>query len=141
METLKNYAMQFVGKPYLWGGDDPIKGFDCSGLIQELLASCGLDPKGDQTAQGLFDYFQKTGSWNTYGLGALAFYGKTVASITHVAMMLDNYRIIEAGGGGSSVINIDEAAKQNAYIRIRLLRNRSDLVAVIKPRYATIGCI
>ena len=141
MEILRQYAMQFVGTPYKWGGDDPIDGFDCSGFIQELLASVGVDPQGDQTAQKLFDHFEKYGQWNIYKCGALAFYGKSVAEITHVAMMIDTYRIIEAGGGGSKTKSKQDAADQNAYVRVRLLRNRKDLVAVILPRYSTIDQI
>jgi hypothetical protein len=53
-------------------------------------------------------------------------------------MLLDPYRIIEAGGGGSLTNTIEDAAKHNAYIRIRLLNNRKDLHAVIKPNYFNI---
>lgn len=139
MRILTDYALQFVGKPYRWGGDDPIRGFDCSGFIQELLASAGIDPKGDQTAQGLFDYFSRNGSWNIQRVGSLAFYGKDVKSISHVAMMLDSYRIIEAGAGGPTTTTEQAAADQNAFVRIRLLTNRKDLQAVIRPHYLTIG--
>ena len=53
-----NYAKLFIGKPYLWGGEGP-EGYDCSGFIQEVLSCIGLDPKGDQTAQGLYNYFSR----------------------------------------------------------------------------------
>lgn len=141
MDILRSYAMQFVGLPYRWGGDDSIDGFDCSGFVQELLASVGMDPPGDQTAQSLHNHFESRGEYNAHGCGALAFYGKSVTQITHVAMMIDRYRIIEAGGGGSATTSKDAAAAQNAYIRIRLLNNRNDLVALIRPRYATIGAL
>jgi cell wall-associated NlpC family hydrolase len=139
VQTLREYAMSFNGLPYIWGGDDPVVGMDCSGLVQEILASVGMDPPGDQTAQGLFDHFQKTALWNKYGLGALAFYGESVSKITHVAFMLDQYRIIEAGGGGSKSTSPAAASAQNAFVRIRLIKRRPDLVAVLKPSYASIG--
>lgn len=141
VKILYDYAMQFVGTPYRWGGDDPIDGYDCSGFVQELLSSVGHDPKGDQTAQALFDYFNAMGraEWNVHKIGALAFFGKDPTHISHVAMLLDEYRMIEAGGGGSQTTNRAEAAAQNAYIRIRPISNRSDLVAVLRPRYHTIG--
>lgn len=142
MKLLLDYALSFLGTPYLWGGDDPIFGYDCSGFIQELLMSVGMDPPGDQTAQALYNHFEKTASdYNKYGPGNLAFYGKSVTEITHVAMMLDTYRIIEAGGGGHTVTSITDAAIKNAFVRIRLLKYRPDLVAVIKPRYAPIGLV
>lgn len=141
MELLRTYALSFIGTRYRWGGDDPIQGFDCSGFVQELLASAGMDPPGDQTAQGLFNHFEITGTWDSYTLGALAFYGESVTKITHVAMLLDQYRVIEAGGGGSRTNTIDDAATQNAFVRIRPIRRRCDLVAVVKPRYAPIGVV
>lgn len=133
MELLKAYALQFVGVPYMWGGSNPITGYDCSGLVQELLASCGIDPPGDQTAQGLYDHFSIVGT-REKGCGALAFYGKEKA-IVHVGMMLDDYRIIEAGGGGSKTTSLQAAETQNAYVRIRHLHARLDLFAVIMPKY------
>jgi cell wall-associated NlpC family hydrolase len=141
MELLLRYALSFVGLPYIWGGDDPILGFDCSGLVQEILASAGMDPPGDQTAQGLYNFFEKTSAYNKYGLGALAFYGESVTKITHVAFMIDTYRVVEAGGGGSSSKTANDAAKLNAYVRVRLVKHRKDLVAVLKPTYSPIGMI
>lgn len=139
MLILKDYALSFVGTPYSWGGSNPMGGFDCSGFVQELLASVGMDPPGDQSAQALYDYFEKNSTWNTRALGSLAFFGQSSTSVTHVAMMLDQYRIIEAGGGGSKVLSIDDAKAHNSYIRVRLLNYRKDLVAVMKPSYVTIG--
>lgn len=139
MNHLITYAMSFVGTPYRWGGDDAMAGFDCSGLVQEILASAGIDPVGDQTAQALYNYFDIHGSHNVWGPGALAFYGESVTKITHIAFCIDQFRMIEAGGGGSKTNTLDDAIKQNSYIRMRLIKARKDLVSVIKPRYTLIG--
>lgn len=139
MDLLVQYALTFCGLPYRWGGDDPIQGFDCSGLVQEILASAGLDPKGDQTAQGLYDYFEKRGSWGIQQAGSLVFYGKDAFHISHVGFMIDSYRMVEAGGGGSKTNTENDAARQNAYVRVRPIRNRADIVAIIKPYYFGIG--
>jgi cell wall-associated NlpC family hydrolase len=141
MDLLIRYAMSFVGLPYRWGGDDPMEGFDCSGLVQEILASAGMDPPGDQTAQALYDHFEKTGTVGAVGPGVLAFYGQSVRKITHVGFCIDQYRMVEAGGGGSRTINLKAAVDQNAYVRIRLVTTRKDLVATINPRYKPIGVI
>ena len=38
-----DYIKRFIGRPYSWGGDDPMSGFDCSGLIHETLQAVGLE--------------------------------------------------------------------------------------------------
>lgn len=38
-ERLVSASLAELGVPYLWGGDDPEEGFDCSGLVQFVYAS------------------------------------------------------------------------------------------------------
>lgn len=139
MILLKDYALTFVGLNYKWGGDDPLGGYDCSGLVIELIQSVGLLPHDfDTNAQGLYNHFEAKGVQNSYAVGSLCFYGKAVNKITHVAMLLENtppFRIIEAGGGGSNTNTKTDAEEQNAFVRLRPMKHRQDLVAIIKPFY------
>ncbi|MGY1703662.1 transglycosylase SLT domain-containing protein [Geodermatophilus sp. SYSU D00697] len=36
-------ARKHLGVPYLWGGTDPAKGLDCSGLVQRVYGDLGVD--------------------------------------------------------------------------------------------------
>ena len=36
-------AAEYLGVPYLWGGTDAVKGFDCSGLIQQAYRDIGIE--------------------------------------------------------------------------------------------------
>jgi hypothetical protein len=47
--------------------------------------------------------------------------------------------MIEAGGGGSKCVDKKTARAHQAMVRVRLIKNRSDLVAVIWPGYAGVG--
>lgn len=142
MQTLRELAMSYLGLPYKYGGNNPITGFDCSGLVCELLKSCGVLPHGaDLNAQGLYDLLEKSGSVDRWGMGSVAFYGKDPLNITHVAFCLDQYRMIEAGGGDRTTLTAADAAAKNACVRIRPIKYRSDFMVVIKPDYARIGII
>lgn len=35
------YALNFIGTPYVWGGNDPNRGVDCSGLVQQMFGAIG----------------------------------------------------------------------------------------------------
>lgn len=139
MRTLIEYAKSFIGKPYIWGTEGPT-GFDCSGLVQEILRSVGEDPKGDQSAQALHDHFKVHGATTSQCLaGAICFYGKSDSSITHVAFAIDNFRIIEAGGGDSTCVDEKSANKKMAMVRMRPYNFRKDLQKMFVPEY--INCV
>jgi murein DD-endopeptidase len=133
-EVFIQACLHYLSLPYKWGGDDPIKGYDCSGLVQELLAMVGVDPAGDQTAQALYDHFKSRSKEGSRDTGALVFYGRSLTQITHVAMIIENQTIIEAGGGGSKTVDLESAALQNAYVRLRSFNHRKDVLAVLMPK-------
>ena len=129
------FCRTFVGKPYIWGADGP-DAYDCSGLVQALLARIGLDPAGDQTADALYRWFSQPGKGSRIvgapSLGCLVFYG-TPRRIGHVAMCLDATTMIEAGGGGPEITSVEIAREHKAQVREERIDRRKDLVAVIAP--------
>lgn len=136
--TIYFYAMSFVGKPYKWGGTGAV-GFDCSGLVIEILKSAGVLPNVyDNTAQGLFNYFTDDSNGvfcSVPRFGGIAFYGKSKNNISHVAFCIDS-RVIEAGGGGRRTITPEDADSQGALVRIRPYNYRKDLRSIILPKGA-----
>lgn len=133
-QILYDLIKAHLGIPYIWGGDDP-SGYDCSGFILELLKSHGIVENGfDATSKGLFTRLKaRTGSAvvPAAGFGRIAFYGSDIGTITHVAICLDDRLVAEAGGGDQTVKTADDAARKNAFIRIRPLACRKDLVAIL----------
>lgn len=115
-------AWHYLGLPYRWGGDDPIQGFDCSGLVVEILKSIGILPRiGDWTAESLYEFFKKHGKLVTRpDAGCLAFWiDRGTAKIRHIEMFLNSEVTIGASGGGSKTKSLEAAIDQNAYIKIR----------------------
>lgn len=88
-------ARQFTNTPYLWGGRTAF-GIDCSGFVQALYKSIGI--------QLLRDAYQQAEMGETVSFleevktGDLAFFDNAEGRITHVGMMLDPHTIIHASG-------------------------------------------
>ena len=128
-ETALKIAWSFLGRPYIWGGDDPMRGFDCSGFVIECLKSVGkLPQKGDWTANTLFGLFRKV---QDPDLGCLVFWGSP--RIIHVEFCIDDKLSIGASGGGSRTKTEADAISQNAYIKIRPFRSRNGIAGFCDP--------
>lgn len=136
--VLYDYAMALVGTPYLWGGDDPIKGFDCSGLVLDLLTAAGTWHGGDATAAQIKAQFEANNT-ESPTFGTLVFFGSAPSDVTHVAFCLNATMMLEAGGGSHLTINEEMAAKQNAFVRVRPISRRKDLVGYRHPPYSWKG--
>lgn len=135
-DLFQRAALSMLNIPYRWGGDDPMWGFDCSGLVEELLNVIGCKPPGRQTAQGLYNIFlnqTQAPSSKIRDIGTLAFFGTSVAAITHVALLIDSETMIEAGGGDHTTVSQEVAATQNAFVKLRPVSHRQDLVALLRP--------
>lgn len=126
MKNLRAIALYLwekeLGKPYRWGGDDPIGGFDCSGLVIEHLKSVGVLPRsGDWTADGLAKRFQGR-EVTTLKPGCLLFWfrGQKIGHVEIVWHVVgDRVLTIGASGGGSRTKTEADAERQNAYIKVR----------------------
>lgn len=122
------YAYCFIGDRYRWGGNNPISGWDCSGLICELLKAAGvLHYSQDLSAQDLAAFTLKSHGKGVIKEGAIIFFGSD-KHISHVGIAIDDKYFIEAGGGDSSVVNLEMADIKNAFVRIRPISIRKDLL-------------
>jgi len=142
-ELMVKIAMGYLGTPYVWGGDDPVAGFDCSGLVIECLKSVGILPhKGDWTADGLYHMFKSAGCGvgSPYG-GCLVFWKSSrTGKMRHVEVCINEHLSIGASGGGSAVHSRADAIRQNAYIKVRPFFGRSrDKLFFVDPFLKTIN--
>jgi len=124
--------------PYIWGGENETIGLDCSGFAQKVLSILNMDPKGDQSAQGLFEHFSNRfsnpfASIKSADLGDLVFFGESVNKINHIAVCLGHGLMMEAGGGGSKTTTVEIAKSQKAKVRVVNIERRKDLVIILRP--------
>lgn len=106
-------AQQFLGVPYVWGGEDP-SGFDCSGLVQYVFGKLGI--KTPRVTYQQFAAGKKINPKNVQP-GDLVFFRMEQQGPGHVGIYVGNGKYINAPQTGD-VVKISELA------------NRSDLVGV-----------
>lgn len=87
------YAMQFVGGKYVYGGSDPNRGVDCSGFTRYVLSKAAAinlphSSKGQST-------YGKQVATDQMQPGDLVFYSGT-GGINHVALYIGNGSIVHA---------------------------------------------
>lgn len=124
-ESAISYGLRFIGQAYEWGGDGRKgKGFDCSGLVQEILWSIGALPdRSDRNAQALYELFKAKTGKPSCAHGNLVFFGKDIKSITHIGLTVNEFQFLEAGGGDSKNLA--------GMVRLRPKWARKDMVAEI----------
>ena len=112
--AIVNYALQFVGNPYVYGGTSLTHGADCSGFVQSIYKHFGVSlPRG---ARGQATVGTKV-SLDALQPGDLIFYsGNGGQSITHVAIYIGNAQIVHASTskGGIKVASANIMVKMTA---------------------------
>lgn len=111
-------ALVQVGTPYLWGGETPGVGFDCSGLVQHAYATAGVDLP--RTAQAQHDAGPLLPAGTAPQPGDLVFFGVSSSRITHVGIALGNGRMVDAPHSG-------------ALVRVEPINGFGQIVAISRP--------
>jgi len=89
---LCQYAKQFLGNPYVWGGTSLTKGADCSGFVKSVFANFGVSLPRTSREQA------NTGSKisaSDLQPGDLVFYAKG-GRVNHVALYIGGGQVIHA---------------------------------------------
>lgn len=88
------YATNLIGTPYVWGGNTPAQGLDCSGLLYYIQKKAGSEVE-DMTASG-YSTIGKKIDIGQKKPGDFLFFGRPV---THCAIYVGNGYMIESRGG------------------------------------------
>ncbi|MCI8858804.1 MAG: hypothetical protein HFI71_04665 [Lachnospiraceae bacterium] len=109
---LVQYALGFVGNPYVWGGKDPNTGADCSGFTSYVYAHFGINIPS-------YSYAQRTvGQEVSY---ANAQPGDLICYAGHVAIYMGNGQIVHAKGTAYGIVAYDNATYREIITVRRLL--------------------
>lgn len=89
---LCQYAKQFIGNPYVWGGTSLTKGADCSGFTLSVFKKYGMNLPHYSVSQSQMG---KKVSLSEAKAGDLVFYSNGVR-VNHVAIYLGNGQVVHA---------------------------------------------
>ena len=107
------YAMQFVGNPYVYGGNSLTNGIDCSGFTQQVFAHFGYSLPRTSDAQASSGVGV---SWENHRAGDIIVYSG------HVAILTGNGGIVHASNSApypQGGIKVTSNALYRPYIAIR----------------------
>jgi cell wall-associated NlpC family hydrolase len=100
-------AETYLGTEYVWGGENPKIGFDCSGLVQWVYAEAGLSLP--RVAQDQYDHGPHLPAGATLYPGDLVFFGSGPTAVEHVGIYVGNGDMIDAPYTGA-VVRFDRVA-------------------------------
>lgn len=96
-----NYGLQFVGNRYVWGGNDPHTGADCSGFVKYVYSHvAGVSLPRTSREQARQGTSIKSSQMRP---GDLIFYTNRGGTVNHVAMYIGNGQIVHAASRRSGI--------------------------------------
>lgn len=100
-QDVVNYALQFVGNPYVYGGSSLTNGTDCSGFTMSVFAHFGYSL--NRTSRGQINNGTNIGIYEVQP-GDLLFYNNGGTTIQHVAIYIGNGQIVHASTPKTGII-------------------------------------
>jgi len=94
-------AESYLGTPYVWGGERPGVGFDCSGLVQWVYAEAGISLP--RVAQDQYDAGPRLPTGAALLPGDLVFFGSGPSGVDHVGIDVGDGEMIDAPYTGADV--------------------------------------
>jgi len=99
--AIVNKAYQYLGVPYVWGGSTP-SGFDCSGFVQYVYKSQGINLPRVSRAQAASGSYVSIANAQP---GDILYFGQS--SVTHVGIYIGNNKMIHASRPGKPIQIVD----------------------------------
>ena len=112
------YAKEFLGNPYVWGGTSLTKGADCSGFVLSVFKKYGVTLPHSSRAQANCGTTIKVSEAKP---GDLIFYGKG-KTINHVAIYIGGGQVIHASNPRTG-IRISKVSYRSRFNAVRILQD------------------
>ena len=109
--SLVQYAKQFIGNPYVWGGTNLTSGADCSGFTMSIFKKYGISLPHHAASQAQMG---TKVSLTDAQPGDLVFYGN--GYIDHVALYIGDGKIIHASNAATGIKISDYDYEQPAAV-------------------------
>lgn len=134
-------TLECLGVPYIWGGNSPMIGLDCSGFVQWVLKKMDmLDINKDHTAQDIYNSLVEKCAISSRIKGdCVLFFGTDRFNITHVAISINDEWMAEAAHGDSHCILKQHAIDKMARVEFNRILRRKDLVSCLYLNSETIN--
>lgn len=97
-QEIVDYALQFEGNPYVYGGTSLTNGADCSGFVMAVFQEFGYELP--RVAATQYEQSEKK-AIEELEPGDLVFYGS--GTISHVALYIGNEQIIHASTSATGI--------------------------------------
>ena len=112
------YAKEFIGNPYVWGGTSLTKGADCSGFVMSIFKKYGVKLPRNSRAQANCGTVIKVSEAKP---GDLIFYAKG-KTINHVAIYIGNGQVVHASSPKTG-IRISNVSYRSPFKAVRILQD------------------
>ena len=117
-QKVADYGKNFVGNPYVWGGESLTNGADCSGFAKSIFSHFGYSIRRtsieqSQSAGYVVDISERQP-------GDLIFYRNSSGTVNHVAIYIGNDQIVHASNARDG-IKISNYKYRTPYIVRRVL--------------------
>ena len=115
-QAIVNYALQFVGNKYVYGGNSLTEGTDCSGFVKLIYKEFGYSMQRRASLQ------YRDGvkiNWKDAKPGDLIFYGDE--SVDHVVMYIGDQKVVHASNPTTGII-VSTINYKRVFGAIRVIR-------------------